>query len=865
MSIFKVKHLWSNEKLQSEHYDEGIQNSYCIKVDKFNSHSDSDCIVVGEGSQLKIYKPNTETPQSQVILESQQNDVILQVETGKFVFDSSDRQILVLHPQSYSIFFLEKREGHVEAGDQNYLKNSIKHSFTRKSYSVIVGPFGNTKSRDLICIQALDGTLSFFDQDAFLFMCIFEDVIIPGPVLYVSSTDFFVISKSTWVLEVYSYQQLGEFSELSARQHKKNIPQWSYSPGEEISSLQVTRTSSNFSSIIALGERYLYCFQDNGLMKYIIRFDFMPVCFHAYLIGWYYEPNSRLLVMVASEDSKLYIYEGTTLLWSCDLMHKTISLSRCFIKNLSGGLVTLSRNGIVHVSYLGTEPDLNSTVAPMNMPAESEDIQAELQDIEEELDKMLENGDSQNFPTEEIINIKTEVGKASKSFIDNNYSERSIINCPLVTTLTCDDPKQIQSIQITYSCTQPFSVVDNTIYLEDINGTEIIETRILLTDEVDISNATIKMLFTVIDCSGKITVLTSNVLVPINFYACVVNIDKEYQCKLYFSMNQTNLSLETIFKDLTDPSSTVTLSYKNTSKLVTIKHMEDHYIIEADEFTEIFPVLQYFVEKLKEHYLNMNIDSCKALFKASPELIKNMTHKFLKCIEVHAKERVILKNLEEELNVLQSQFTLIQKKLLVQYGSLPPGNCDSLEFLMRDTHKSIVTIAKRMLESKDKVSRASLVIICNRSLYCTFTFDSVILSLNYKNYHKYFSAACELSSVGNLTLYIMKCSNPEYSNIKILEETLSFETFHEDIQEWEEAVTQASSYVLNNILKKSDKDKEKLAPVTDQDILSHVNLKRFIKQTKIILEKIFLEVFDQSENERGKEKVTRIEEIVEVI
>lgn len=51
---------------------------------------------------------------------------------------------------------------------------------------------------------------------------------------------------------------------------------------------RVFQTSNNFSSIIVLGERYLYCFQDNGLMKFMKKFDFMPLCFHAYLIGWYY-------------------------------------------------------------------------------------------------------------------------------------------------------------------------------------------------------------------------------------------------------------------------------------------------------------------------------------------------------------------------------------------------------------------------------------------------------------------------------------------------------------------------------------------------------------------------------------------------
>lgn len=103
------------------------------------------------------------------------------------------------------------------------------------------------------------------------------------------------------------------------------------------------------------------------------------------------EPNSRLLIMVVSEDTKLYIYEETELLWSCDLLYKTISISRCFLKNLSGGLVTLSTNGIVSVSYLGTEPDLNSSIVPMVATAELKDIQAELEAVEEALERVMDN------------------------------------------------------------------------------------------------------------------------------------------------------------------------------------------------------------------------------------------------------------------------------------------------------------------------------------------------------------------------------------------------------------------------------------------------------------------------------------------
>lgn len=89
------------------------------------------------------------------------------------------------------------------SGEQNIISPVLKHSFTRKAHSTTCGPFGNSKSRHLICIQALDGTLSFFDQDTFLFMCIFNDIVIPGPIDYVATSDLFLICKSTWVLEIY--------------------------------------------------------------------------------------------------------------------------------------------------------------------------------------------------------------------------------------------------------------------------------------------------------------------------------------------------------------------------------------------------------------------------------------------------------------------------------------------------------------------------------------------------------------------------------------------------------------------------------------------------------------------------------------
>lgn len=80
-------------------------------------------------------------------------------------------------------------------------------------------------------------------------------------------------------------------------------------------------------------------------------------------------------------------------------------------------------------------------------------------------------------------------------------------------------------------------------------------------------------------------------------------------------------------------------------------------------------------------------------------------------------------------------------------------------------------------------------------------------------------------------------------------------------------MTQSLSYILNKVFNNTEKDKEKLAPVTEQGILSHINLKRFLKQLRIVLEKLYAEAYEdiESDDKGGENKIVRIEEFVEVL
>lgn len=68
--------------------------------------------------------------------------------------------------------------------------------------------------------------------------------------------------------------------------------------------------------------------------------------------------------------------------------------------------------------------------------------------------------------------------------------------------------------------------------------------------------------------------------------------------------------------------------------------------MEANDFSDIIAVLDHFLIKLTDHHTRMGVKDFRFSIEYDKEFIKQLVHKFLKCIETHAKERNKLKELE---------------------------------------------------------------------------------------------------------------------------------------------------------------------------------------------------------------------------
>ena len=88
-------------------------------------------------------------------------------------------------------------------GDQIRLVLVYEHHLQRSAFCMVLGAFGGVSGRDFLCVQSLDGTLSFFEQETFAFIRFLPGFLLPGPLVFLPHTDSFLTVTSNRHVETY--------------------------------------------------------------------------------------------------------------------------------------------------------------------------------------------------------------------------------------------------------------------------------------------------------------------------------------------------------------------------------------------------------------------------------------------------------------------------------------------------------------------------------------------------------------------------------------------------------------------------------------------------------------------------------------
>uniref|UniRef100_A0A8C2XA32 Bardet-Biedl syndrome 9 n=1 Tax=Cyclopterus lumpus TaxID=8103 RepID=A0A8C2XA32_CYCLU len=389
MSLFKARDWWSAALGEGEEFDQG-----CLCVgDVDNSGTGHDKVVVGSYmGMLRIFSPhaNTKTseggPAEALLLEVQLHNAIVQVEVGKFVSCSDLLHLAVLHPRKCSIFSVSGTAGNVEHGDQYQLKLVYEHNLKRTVCNMTYGAFGGVTGHSL-CIQSMDGMLMFFEQDSYTFGRFLPGFLLPGPLVYNPRTDSVLTVSSARQLESYRYETLAVATEAESRQDpdlnpktggKRLTPDWTCVLGEQALDLCVPSYSHASSSVFVLGERNLYCLRDNSHIRFMKKLEFNPSCF----LPFASVTDGTTNLLLGNHTNMLLVYQDVTLKWAAQLSFVPVAVRLANFPEIKGVVVSLSSDGHLLCSYMGTDPSFFSTPKVDAREADYEQVDAEMKKLQ---------------------------------------------------------------------------------------------------------------------------------------------------------------------------------------------------------------------------------------------------------------------------------------------------------------------------------------------------------------------------------------------------------------------------------------------------------------------------------------------------
>jgi Bardet-Biedl syndrome 9 protein len=809
MSLFQAREWWSAQAGQEEEFDSGC---LCIaNVD--NEPGGTNKIITGSfQGMLRMYCPKQkEYKIEDLILEKNLEMPILQIEAGRLVQGSRELCLALLHPMKLSIY---KISAVSSGGSVNYYSMipAYEHQLTRPCFNMCYGPFGGTQHRDYICIQSLDGVLSFFEQEAFAFnRLLSSNFLVPGPLCYFPKTDSFIICNNSMCIEAYRYQVLAAAADNVDREPgaegasgKKVQVDWSTNIGEHAQHIEVTRFSRSLSAsqqeILVIGERTLFTIKENGGIRLQKRLsEYSIACARCYKLmpeGPDAAPLHNLLVGTTS--GHLMVFQEMHLVW-CARLHNMvpIQISVADIGGVRGMICTMDDNGKVQVSYLGTDPPMASLVNTEMKELNYDEMEEEHQDLLRVIRQTHGEGARE---AEEILNIEPQVPQSldvsheDDTDPDDPYGrvDGAVMQCTVRLVLALHGRKAIENVTVAIKAPNCFTTSQTSIHIDKVSPGEQPVIPIVFRVFNQVLCAGLTVLATASYYSGNNEPRTTVVefRLPFALVAKLIQPVKSATYKLQLDCNRQPPALQTLFQDmLSQPhvpssfgqgmSNLVSVQYvSGTEATVLVSKQACRFTVQASEFASLWVLTQELSLRLAQFYETQENGQSDDPFTISYQDSLPL-HDYFALMDDHFTFRKHLEELRADLADRTQQYRVIQKRLLVRFKDRNPSPLNHLDALLALSFEQTV----QLTEAIDDVERALR------------------------------QVSCHLSAATELVLLLIRFRfELDEDNFKVLRLHLSPEIFDTVDQGWEEQVDASLMHLLRTSLARNAKDRSSLPP-----------------------------------------------------
>uniref|UniRef100_A0A3Q2DBU9 Bardet-Biedl syndrome 9 n=1 Tax=Cyprinodon variegatus TaxID=28743 RepID=A0A3Q2DBU9_CYPVA len=723
MSLFKARDWWSGALGEGEEFDQG-----CLCVgDVDNSGTGHDKIVVGSYmGMLRIFCPNA-NKQSEggsadaQLLEVQLQNAIIQVEVGKFVSCSELLHLAVLHPRKLSVYSVTGTAGNVEHGDQYQLKLIYEHNLQRTACNMTYGTFGGATGHHSLCIQSMDGMLMFFEQDSYSFGRFLPGFLLPGPLAYNSRTDSFLTVSSARQLESYKYETLAVATEAETRQDsdltpktggKRLTPDWTFVLGEQALDISVPSFSHSSSSILVLGERNLFCLRDNGQIRFMKKLEFNPSCFLPYASV----KDGTTNLLLGNHNNMLLVYQDVTLQWAAQLPFVPVAVRVANFPELKGAVVSLSSDGHLLSSYMGTDPSFFSTPKVDAREADYEQVDAEMKKLQKLIREATRTQDIlPKSDALEDLSVKAIVFPSLDASSQALIQDMDGLPVPSVTVqVKVKASSVLQSAKLSICVQPPLAVTQDQFVLEPmgVGSTKEVSFSAFLNGHYPPADLTGDIVVsysspTELNPKGVPRVLQSRFNLPLALVCVPSSPAKSTKFKITVDTNQPPVDLSALFREFSaktedkDGNSLAFQFLSGAKVTVLASKTSQRYRIQGDSFEDMWLVVKELVQRFDQHFSKLGIKDFKKSFSGPIPL-----QEYFLSVDNHFQLRVNAQQYQDLLSERAVQFRAIQRRLLTRFKDKTPAPLQSLDTLLDATYNQVITLAEAAEENRALLEQA---------------------------------------------------------------------------------------------------------------------------------------------------------------
>mmetsp|Transcript_47987 Transcript_47987/g.121864 ORF Transcript_47987/g.121864 Transcript_47987/m.121864 type:complete len:863 (+) Transcript_47987:26-2614(+) len=809
MSLFQAREWWSAQAGHDEEFDVG-----CLCVANIDNEPGGTTKIITGSHQgiLRMYGPKQkEYKIEDLILEKNMEAPILQVAAGRFVQGTREICLALLHPKKLSVYMVSAVSS---GGSVNYysLSQAYEHQFQRPAFNMCYGAFGGVREKDYICVQSLDGVLSFFEQDAFAFSRLLSpNFLVPGPLCYMAKFDLFIVCGNAMFIEAYRYQVLAAAADnvdqdqgAEGKSGKKVQVDWSTNIGEHAQHIEVTRFSrslaANQQEILVVGEHTIFTIKENGgikLQKRIAEYTISSaLCYKLPAETPDAPPFFNLLL--STHQGHIMILREMQLVW-CARLQGLIPVHTCVdtICNVRGMVICMDSRGKVQVCYMGTDPPsaslVNTEMKELNYDEMEEEHQELLRIIrqthgegqreaEEQLTVQAQVPESLDWSQEDDTDADDPVGRV----------DGTVMQCTVNLYITLGGLKPVENITVTLKAASCFVLSQSSIYLDNIapgDGPQVVPVVFRVWTTVLCSNLDVLATASYFSANNEPRTSVTEFRLPFALVAKLIQPVKNASFKIQLECNRQPPPLQSLFAGLlAQPHVSASFGQQMTSLLsvqyvsgteatVLVSKNACRFVVQSSEFASLWVLTQELCFRLHEYFAGQQGAGEEPFMIAYQDSLP--LHDFFALMDDHFALRKHLEELRSDLCDRTQQYRVIEKRLLVRFKDRNPSPLNHLDELLSHTFDQVL----QLTEGIDDVERALRTVSCH------------------------LAAATEL-----VLLLIRFRFELDEENFRVLRLHLSPEIADTVDQGWEEQVDASLIHLLRTSLARNAKDRSALPP-----------------------------------------------------